>query len=269
MSGILNPTDRQRYQHDGIVFPIRVLEPDEAERYRRDCEDLEEHLGGRPRTVDVRQMHLHFRWACELARHERVLDAVEGLLGPNLLVWATELFAKHPQDGTISIGWHRDRQYMGFDPRETTTAWIALSESTVENGCMKAIPDPQRGSRPDGVGTAGRPGDALPAEEGPIIDVVLRPGEMSLHDSDILHGSGANRSASKRVGFVVRYVTPEARPPVDDAPALLVRGRDDRGRFRLVEPPPDAAWEDSLAGLKQSAAHHLDAMLATLRRSGR
>src|SRR5438034_1049716 len=78
--------------------------------------------------------------AYALATQPRVLDAIEDVLGPNLLIWATELFAKHPQDANVAIGWHRDEPYMGFEPGLTTTAWIALSDSAPANGCMRVVP---------------------------------------------------------------------------------------------------------------------------------
>src|SRR5687768_3989161 len=105
MARLLSSEQRSRYEWDGIVFPIEVLAPDEAQWYRSACDRLEADMGGKPRTVEVRQMHLHFPWAWKLATLPRVLDAVEDLLGPNLLVWATELFAKHPRDPAVSIGW--------------------------------------------------------------------------------------------------------------------------------------------------------------------
>src|ERR1043166_8116916 len=95
----LSESQKSRYRRDGILFPLRVLAADEAADYRRACDELESRLGGKPRTIEVRQMHLHFPWAYRLATHPNILDAVESLLGPDLLVWATELFAKHPPDG--------------------------------------------------------------------------------------------------------------------------------------------------------------------------
>src|SRR5688572_20976659 len=92
----LTTDQQQRFWEEGVVFPIRVFSADEALAYRRECDVLESRLGGRPRTVEVRQMHLHFPWAYRLASQPRVLDAVQDLLGPDLLIWATELFAKHP-----------------------------------------------------------------------------------------------------------------------------------------------------------------------------
>src|SRR5262245_19549995 len=143
MARMLTEDQAGRYARDGLVFPVRILAAEEAHRYRLACDELEAHLGGKPRTVEVRQMHLHFPWAHELATHPRVLDAVEDLLGPDLLIWATELFAKHPRDAAVSIGWHRDRPYMGF-AGETVPAWVALSDSTPANGCLRAVPGPAR-----------------------------------------------------------------------------------------------------------------------------
>src|SRR5436309_754596 len=139
MAEFLTEDQRRRYAGDGLVFPIPVLSPAETARYRAACDELEGRLGGKPRTVEVRQMHLHLPWAYELATHPRILDAVESILGPDLLIWATELFAKHPRDSAVSIGWHRDRPYMGFAAETTATAWVALSPSTPANGCMLAV----------------------------------------------------------------------------------------------------------------------------------
>jgi non-haem Fe2+, alpha-ketoglutarate-dependent halogenase len=255
----LTDAQKHRYEQDGIVYPVRVLSPEEAGGYRAACDALEAQLGGKPRTVELRQMHLHFPWAHALAACPRVLDPVEDLLGPNLLVWATELFTKHPHDPTVSIGWHRDRPYMGFDARTAVTAWVALSDSTVANGCMRAVPGPSR--------FQGGGGRRLEVNEAEAIDIVLRAGEMSLHDDEIPHGSGPNRSDDKRVGFVIRYVTPEARPPEGQPAALLVRGHDSHNHFRLLHPPTERDAEAALSEMKASAASHFEAILQNLKRA--
>jgi ectoine hydroxylase-related dioxygenase (phytanoyl-CoA dioxygenase family) len=173
-----------------------------------------------------------------------------------LLIWATELFAKHPQDANVAIGWHRDEPYMGFEPTSTTTAWIALSDSTPANGCMRVVPatrdthqDPNKRADPHGA-----------------VDVVLRAGEMSLHNAQVLHGSSANLSAAKRVGFVIRFLSPPARPRHGRPPAILVRGQDAHGHFELLQPPSHENDDRAITRLKESAGRHLDAMLHNLRR---
>jgi hypothetical protein len=118
---------------------------------------------------------------------------------------------------------------------------------------MRAVPDPRR-----------REEQSMLADEARVIDVELQAGEMSLHDSDILHGSGPNLSASKRVGFAIRYITPHARPDGDATPVLLVQGRDTTGHFPLAEPPGHES-ADSLSAMNQSARLHLDSILQKLR----
>jgi non-haem Fe2+, alpha-ketoglutarate-dependent halogenase len=261
---LLTEEQRHRYELDGALFPLPILASEDVRRFRAHCDELESWLGGKPRTVDVRQLHLHFRWAYELASDQRVLDAVESLLGPDLLIWATELFAKHPHDSAISIAWHRDLPYLGFDGG--VTAWIALSDSTLSNGCMKVRLEPDRHqASSQGNGKALKPTSHPQPEE--ILPIELRAGEMSLHDSYVLHGSDANLSPDKRVGFAVRFVSPAARPRSGRPPALVVRGVDRFDHFRLVDPleeEPDV--DEALAGLKRSAAEHLDAMLEGMKR---
>jgi hypothetical protein len=264
MAMLLTDGQKRAYDRDGFVHPVQVLSSAEAHYFRAACDDLETNLGGKPRTIDVRQMHLHFRWAWELATHPRILDAAEDLLGPRLLVWATELFAKHPRDAAVSIGWHRDRRYMGFaGANVTTTAWVALSHSTAANGCMCAVPMAKE--RP----AVGKDLPALKAAEGPegqeVVEVVLAPGEMSLHNPDVLHGSSPNQSADKRVGFVIRYVNEDACPLGEMPPLALARGQVDPARFRLVEPPTAADETTALARMKKSAVQHLDAVLNNLK----
>lgn len=271
VSKLLTPFDERRYQEHGIVYPIRVLTSDEADYFRRGCDELERQLGGRPRTVEVRQMHLHLPWAYQLATHPKVLDAVEDVLGGDLLVWATELFAKHPHDAAVAIGWHRDRTYMEFDPSLTVTAWIALSPCTAENGCLRAVLEPQRREAASWEVRANKSGENRRPDvpDDAIRPVLLAAGEMSMHDVHVLHGSGPNRSAEKRVGFAIRYITPAAVPHGERPPAVLARGQDRYNHFQLTDPPLEAATEVALARMKHSALRHLDATLQNVKSATR
>lgn len=263
MARMLTDEQLRSYRDTGIVFPLRVLSAEEARRYCAASDELENQLGGKPRTIEVRQMHLHFRWAYELATQPRILDAVQDLLGPDLLVWATELFAKHPEDRTVTIGWHRDKPYMGFDAADTVTAWVALSPSTAANGCLRVVPG--TGGQTNVAGDGAR----IEVNESAALDVELQAGEMSLHDGCIIHGSRANCSRTKRVGFAIRFVRPSARPLQGRPSAMLVRGRDAFAHFEPAEPPSETDTAVALARLKQSAAHHLKAMLHNLRHAER
>lgn len=257
-----------RFRTDGLCYPVEVLSVSEAGAYRQRCDDLEAALGGRPRTIEVRQMHLHFPWAHELITRPAVLDAVEAVLGPDLVVWATELFAKHPQDANVAIGWHRDRVYIDFPPEDVATAWIALSDCNAANGCMRAIPGTDRFDIPEAEQRATNASERIPEESidhDRAVNVELRAGEMSLHDPTILHGSGPNLSDHKRVGFAVRFVRATTRPRHGTPSVVSVRGDvpDDAG-YEVVEPPTTDADVDAL---RASARQHLDAILVTLSRN--
>ncbi len=269
MGKLLSQQQIQQYLRDGIVFPLDVLSAETAARYRQHCDQLEATLGGNPHSVEVRQMHLHLPWAWQLVTEPQVVDAVQDVLGPEILVWATELFTKHPGSPSISIGWHRDQPYMGFDPATVTTAWIALSDSTAENGCMcvRIEPDPtlSKAAQPSADDHTSRPPDRSPAQTD-ITCVELKAGQMSLHDPLVLHGSGANRSDQKRVGLVVRYISPDAQPLAGRPPIVRVRGSRRVDQFTLVEPPQDDVDnQQAICRMKESAARHLDAILENLK----
>ena len=262
----LNERQKACYEENGYLFPLRVLDAEETERYRRCFIEHRSRISERLRTLPPRQQyhvysetHTFLRWAYELAAHPRVLDAVEDVLGPDLLIWNTRWFAKLPGE-KMYIAWHQDAAYWGLHPPKVTTAWIALSESTAENGAMRMIPGsqkkpllPQRDTyAPDNALSRGQE-IAVEVNEDEAVDVTLRPGEMSLHHIGIVHGSGVNRSGKPRIGIAVRFVTPEVK---QDGPekqvAILVRGRDGYGHFDLVQPP--GPGEDSPNGARHSEA---------------
>jgi ectoine hydroxylase-related dioxygenase (phytanoyl-CoA dioxygenase family) len=262
----LSTAQTQAYQRDGLVFPIPVLDAAHAARFRAACESLEVALGGKPRTVEVRQMHLHFRWAYEMATQPAIVDAVEDLLGPNLFIWATELFTKHPQDASVSIHWHRDDRYLGLVGGQNTTAWIALSSSNPLNGCMRVLTRSAESAVAKQMNCESRPLQMPPPECDELLsNVTLAPGHMSLHSSDVLHGSVANQSREKRVGFVIRFITPEARPLHGRPSVLLARGTDDHHHFAIADPPLEIDEPGALAAMQVSATRHFEAMLENLK----
>jgi non-heme Fe2+,alpha-ketoglutarate-dependent halogenase len=266
----LTQTQRDGYLRDGLAFPVTVLSTGEAERYRAACDELELLLGGKPRTIEVRQMHLHWPWAHELATHPAILDCVEDLAGPNLLIWATELFIKHPRDSAVAVGWHRDRPYLGMIGGQVVTAWVALSNSSHANGCMRALPrSAEAGCAPATTARGAKEPLPPPGTESRVMDVCLRAGELSLHAQDVAHGSSPNLSDEKRVGFVIRYVTPDARSVQGRPPVLLARGTDAYGHFTHADPPRTTDHAHALDAMRTSAQAHLDVVLENLKHAGR
>ena len=235
------------YHRDGFLCPLPVLPPADLRRFQAGLAEIEAELGQEVRRMG--QPHLFFPWAYDLATHPRVLDAVESLLGPTLLVSGTLILCKPPRDPGY-VAWHQDSVYSGWHLTPTTSAWIALSPSLPENGCMRVIP----GSHGDGLRQhdEGHHGDNM-LQRGEEVQVevdesmahylVLQPGEMSLHESNIIHGSGQNRSDMKRIGFIVRYATPAHRQRHSGA-MLLARGETDVEHLEILR---DARPENDTA----------------------
>jgi non-heme Fe2+,alpha-ketoglutarate-dependent halogenase len=232
---------RSRYEREGCLFPLLVLTAGEVERFRGDLESLEVRLGGKPRPIGL--AHLFFRWAYDLALHPRVLDEVEAVLGPELLVSATLVLCKYPRDPSF-VAWHQDGTYSGLHKTPTTSAWIALSPSTAANGCMRFIPGSHRGGLIPHAYTYA-PGNLLghgeeiqvAVDEAQAVAITLEAGEMSLHQNDLVHGSQASRSDVKRIGFIVRFVTPLLAH--SDLPLVRARGAADCSHLTLLEAPPE------------------------------
>jgi hypothetical protein len=269
MSSTLSAAQVERYRQDGVLFPIPVLSAGEVERYRAAYLHLEQRLGGKPSARQLAQTHLHFRWAYDLATHPRVLDAVEAIIGPDILVWTVSIFPKQPHDPAY-ISWHQDGTYWGLDSTRVTTAWIALTDSTIQNGCMRVVAGSHR--RPimphretyakDNLLSRGQEVQVDVKEED-ATDVVLRAGEMSLHHVNIIHGSNPNRSDGRRVGFAIRFTTPATRQAGERQPAVLARGRDDYHHFEVLEAPPSGTIEEGIAAQAESARRLLAALTRT------
>jgi len=136
---VLTPPAVERYRRDGFYFPIRVLAPGEALERRRRLEAVEAAHGGRLGGELRQKPHLLFTWLADLVRHPAILDAVEDVLGPNLLVWSTSFFIKEARDPAY-VSWHQDATYWGLSEPDVVTAWLAFTEATVENGAMRMVP---------------------------------------------------------------------------------------------------------------------------------
>ena len=231
------------YHEQGCLFPLRVFPAEVAERYRRQLEAFEAR-GGEIRQALRHKPHLLFTFLDRLARNDAVLDAVEGVIGPNILCWASSFFTKEPHSENF-ISWHQDLTYWGLDPADIVTAWIALSPSTVASGCMRVIPGthnqevvPHKDTFAERNMLSRGQEIAVEVDEAKAVDVVLQPGEMSLHHVKLFHGSNPNRSPDRRIGFAVRYVPTYVRQVVGEKDsAMLVRGVDAYGHFERESPP--------------------------------
>jgi len=252
------------YERDGYVSPVPVLSPAETAHFRQAFEEVAARLGGRPLAQSLGHSQAYFRWAYDLATHPAILDAVEDLLGPDILVWTVSIFPKYPRDPGY-ISWHQDGTYWGLDSTRVTTAWVALTDSSVDNGCMRVVPGshrrpilPHRDTyAPENRLSRGQEIEVA-VDEREAVDIVLRPGEMSLHHVNIIHGSNPNPSDRSRIGFAPRYTTPSTRQVDGEPPtAILARGRDAHGHFQLVPAPPTLGLDEAIAAQQAAAGRFL------------
>ncbi|MFW2828529.1 phytanoyl-CoA dioxygenase family protein [Sphingomonas sp. ID0503] len=232
----------ERYRADGVLFPLPAIAGDEIAALNA---LLARHGAARDGSLPAifnLKAHLLFPDLWNLVHDSRIVDPVASLLGPDVLCWAASFFDK-PAGSVANVAWHQDATYWGLARPDALTAWIAFTPSTPENGCMRVV----RGSHVSQRRhvDAGDPENMLPGgeriaatvDEATAVDVVLQPGEMSIHHLLTVHGSAPNRSVNRRCGFAIRYVaaaTPQARG--HRASATLVRGRD-HGTFGLEEMP--------------------------------
>lgn len=252
-AGPLSKTAAERFRQKGYLAPLPALTPWEAADMRRSLEAYEAAAEG-PISGSLRSKgHLVFTWVHGLVIHPHVLDAVESLLGPDLLCWNSSFFVKEPGDGRY-VSWHQDATYWGLSEPDVVTAWIALSESNRANGCMRVIPGTHRHQvthqdtwAANNMLSRGQE-IAVEVDEAEAVDLVLEAGQMSLHHVLLAHGSGANPSKSRRIGLAVRYIAPRLRQVIGRKDsAMLVRGRDDHGHFIPETPPERDLSPDSLA----------------------
>ena len=240
---------KARYDRDGYVYPVRVMSAEGMAETRHRLEGYlaQSNRNAKEDTLLQFKVHMVFPWADALIRHPAVLDAVETLIGPDILVWNTAVLIKPPQNRDF-VSWHQDIYYWGNHPDDVVGAWIAIADSTPENGCVRVIP----GSHKEGVL---RHADTFAADnmlsrgqqiadavdESRAVDMALRAGEMSLHHTMTVHGSGRNRSGRTRTGFVVTYMRPSTTMAGPRTGAALVRGIDTHGHFdsEMTRPATD------------------------------
>jgi hypothetical protein len=236
------------YETAGVAFPIPVLTSAELEAFRREYARLTEAHGGTLTRFD--RAHFHFGWAYDLATHPRVLDAAASVLGDDVVVWGTLILSKPPHDEAF-IAWHQDGAYADFlGNAPALSAWIALTDSTIESGCMRVVPGSQKTKlehlqRHDPLNML-RQGQEIAAEvdEATAVDVELRAGEMSLHHVDMIHGSNPNRASWWRTGFIVRYSTPAMLRAA--TPVIFARGRQ-APHLPPLPARPTLAFDEALA----------------------
>ena len=238
-------TDQQieQYEADGWVSPLDVLGEEQANECRQQLEAWEALRGGSLPPHERSGGHILFPWIDELMRNEKVLDAVEDLIGPDILCWSSVFWIKEAHSPSY-VGWHQDLQYWGLSNSDVVSIWIALSDASEAAGCMSVIP----GSHKETLGH-----DETYAEDNLLsrgqelqIDVTqqltvpmpLTLGQVSFHNVRTAHGSGPNTTNDRRIGLSFHYMPTFTEQTLSEwDSAALVRGEDQYNNFAHCPQP--------------------------------
>jgi len=280
MPASLSQTQIAQYHQDGYLFPVECLTHEEAGHFCCRLEAFERAQGdtfGRLPDLVRSKSHLLFTWMDELVRHPKVLDAVESIIGPNILIYHLTSWLKEPHEPS-HVSWHQDGTYFGLEPAEQITAWIALTDSTPEMGCIQLLPGSHAiGQRPHR--DTSTPGNLLSRGQTiehrldytKVVLMPLRAGQVSLHHTHLVHSSEPNRTGERRIGIGVSYIPTHCRLVNDvRVTASLVRGRDEYGHFDL-EPRPVADFDATARAAHAASVERFfesNRLLASRRRSG-
>ena len=228
----LTPKQLKQYEDDGYVSPIEALSKDEAKEIREEIENIEKKW---PSELDgLGRNYIHFISPVfdRVCHNPKILDAVESIIGKNILICGTTLFVKNPnEEGFVSF--HQDAKYIGLEPYNWVTAWVAITDANEKNGCMKMWAGSHKEDLKyhnqkfdeNNLLTRGQTVENVPISE--TKPVVLKAGQMSLHHPKIVHGSEINKSKDRRIGFVIQsYIGTNVDQVLGKMYVQLARGED-------------------------------------------
>ena len=247
-----DPNDISRnYQDHGYVTALDLFSQTEIEGYRQCFDEFEAREGKENCQIGLQARHLDEEFIWRMASDSRIIDLMASIMGEDILLLSTHFFCKYPDpDGAKFVAWHRDVTYWGLEPPEAHTAWIAIDDSDVENGCMQIIP----GSHKDGIvthGSSDREGNLLSinqeipdeyVDKSSAQNIELKAGQISIHDGKVYHASHANRSDRRRCGLTLRFIPPKARQKEANSVGgswkpVLVRGEDRYHHYQETPTP--------------------------------
>jgi hypothetical protein len=232
----LSEAEVEQFRSQGYAHPFTAIEPSQAFEYRRRIEAYEASVGhDANRTLKIKG-HLPFPWLVDLGRNPRILDAVEDVIGPNILLFGASIFAKGGGDPRY-VSWHQDSAYFGLSPHEEVTAWVALTEASEAHGCLRVVPGSHL--QPDLKHVETFAADNMLAkgqeiqgiDESLAVSMPLSAGQFSLHHERTAHSSLPNRAGDRRIGFAFFYIPTHVRSTIGRRPATLVRGVDAYGHW--------------------------------------
>jgi len=228
----LNEKQLKDYEDHGFVAPIDVLTLEEAKKIKEEIEYIEKKWPDELIGLGRNNVHYISPIFDQVCHNSKILDVVESIIGKNILVGGTTLFIKDP-DKKGFVSWHQDAKYIGFEPHNWVTAWLAITDANEENGCMRMwsgshkekIKEHKDTFNENNLLTRGQTVQNIPLED--TTPNILKAGQLSLHHPMIVHGSGSNKSNTRRIGFVIQsYIGTNVDQVIGKVYVQQARGKD-------------------------------------------
>jgi ectoine hydroxylase-related dioxygenase (phytanoyl-CoA dioxygenase family) len=237
----LSSNQLKQYKDEGFVSPINIFSKQKAKEIRDEIELIEKEMPGELDKSGRYNAHLISPLLDEVTHHPKILDAVQSLIGEDILVCGTTLFIKNPHEKGF-VSYHQDAKYIGLEPHNWVTAWVAITDSNEHNGCMRMWSGSHKDSLKDhdqmfnegNLLTRGQTVNNVPKEK--TTPLILKAGQMSLHHPTVVHGSDLNKSDDRRIGFVIQsYIGANVKQVIGKNSVQLARGVDSYNYHEKIE----------------------------------
>ena len=258
------------YNENGYYMPIDVVDVSKVNRAAKKLQTIYNNPPSHIKHPWNLQAHLLADWIYELCVSPKLLDIVEEVIGPNIMIQSADIFIK-PANGIKHINWHQDANYWGLDPYELVTGWIAITDANLENGCMSYLPKSHLHQKIEHLETFDENSDLTRGQEinmkindKAVVPVILKEGQAALHHCLLAHGSGPNKSNLPRIGIAVRYLPTHVKqtkgPPIS---MILARGIDEYKNFMMDKIPSGDFDSNTIAEHDKASSPHAVSNYAT------
>jgi non-heme Fe2+,alpha-ketoglutarate-dependent halogenase len=251
--------DYTNYLKNGFFYPLKALRNNKLLEYQEVYKQLESKFSGKIPAFYNAKIHLLVPSLWDLVSYESIISPVRTILGENLLCLGTSFISKSGQDTKKYVAWHQDITYWGLSQPRAVTVWLALTQSNKKNGCVVVIPRSHQHPVPhvidnkDQDNMLGRREKlAFSIDEENLVNLELNPGQISLHDGQIIHGSLPNYSGAPRVGFAMRFISSEVSPVVNTVNSATLVAGENLGAFKLESRPEAFFHTDALKAHQES-----------------
>ena len=239
----LSSNQLKQYEDKGFVSPIDIFSKDKAKEIRNEIELIEKEMPNELEKSGRYNAHLISPLLDQVTHNSEILDAVQSLIGKDILVCGTTLFIKNPNVRGF-VSYHQDAKYIGLEPHNWVTAWVAITDSNEHNGCMRVwsgshkdnLKDHDQNFNERNLLTRGQTIKNVPKEK--TTPLILKAGQMSLHHPTLVHGSDLNHSNDRRIGFVIQsYIGTNVKQVLGINSVQLARGKDNFNFHKKIGRP--------------------------------